>query len=404
MSPHIETHELYIQSILPFATSLAFDDHYLYFDSAAGLLCRAPLAGGEAEIVMVSKYWYWNPSAKPPSSCKSKPGDLMDTTITVLEQSDEWFLFLNSAAPLIYAPHTIFAYHMPTGAIKEVLHDDDFSSLDMYAVAGDWAVVVILDQLENDPECQGNSIVTMINLATDERQELHRGCIRDTFYYDPLAGVALTDAWIALVRRSSDALGGGSEIVLWNRQTNEQQVISTDGDYSRFPAMSGDWVAWLVAPASHEIGPDSPEYTVLYQISTGRRRKLYPTYGTDAPHLTDGRWLYWQKQGNPEPWQTVYDLTSGQMYTFTTDSPDLSLYSWEIRHNTIAWSMYDLGNLGDGLTIGYLRWRTGADPVTLMTENPPAPPTWWTRKSGEPGYRSYGLKNLEIPSPSPTEP
>lgn len=91
--PQIETHELEIQSILPFATSLAFDDHYLYFDSAAGLLCRAPLVGGEAEIVMVSKYWYWNPSAKPPSSCKSKPGDQVDTTITVLEQSDEWLLF-----------------------------------------------------------------------------------------------------------------------------------------------------------------------------------------------------------------------------------------------------------------------------------------------------------------------
>jgi hypothetical protein len=234
---------------------------------------------------------------------------------------------------------------MPSGEIKEVLYDDDFSSLDMYAAAGDWAVVVILDDLEDDPECQGNSIVTMINLATDERQELHRGCIRDTFYYDPLAGVALTDAWIALVRRNSDALGGGSEIVLWNRQTNAQQVISGD-DYSRFPAMSGDWVAWLVAPENHEIGPDSPEYTVLHQISTGRQQQLYPTYGTDAPHLTDGRWLYWQKLGNPEPWQTVYDLTTGQDIYLHHRQPDLSLYSWEIRHNTIAWSLDEMKSEG----------------------------------------------------------
>jgi hypothetical protein len=84
ISPQIETQELYIQSTLPFATSLALDDRYLYFDSAAGLLCRAPLAGGEAEIVMISKYWYWNPAAKPPSSCKSAPGDQADSTITVL--------------------------------------------------------------------------------------------------------------------------------------------------------------------------------------------------------------------------------------------------------------------------------------------------------------------------------
>jgi hypothetical protein len=284
---------------------------------------------------------------------------------------------------------------MPSGEIKEVLYDDDFSSLDMYAVAGDWAVVVIVDDLEDDPECQGNSIVTMINLATDERQELYRGCIRDTFYYDPFAGVALTDAWIALVRRNSDALGGGSEIVLWNRQTNEQQVISGDG-YSRFPAMSGDWVAWLVAPENHEIGPDSPEYTMLYQISTGRRRKLYPTYGTDAPHLIDGRWLYWQKLGNPEPWQSVYDLSTGRLYTFTTDSPTFSLYSWEIRDNTISWNLEEI-NSKDGIPDGYLRWRTGADPVMLMTANPPAPPTWWKRKSGEPGYRAYGMTDLEIP-------
>jgi hypothetical protein len=226
---------------------------------------------------------------------------------------------------------------MPSGEIKEVLYDDDFSSLDMYAVAGDWAVVVIVDDLEDDPECQGNSIVTMINLATDERQELYRGCIRDTFYYDPFAGVALTDAWIALVRRNSDALGGGSEIVLWNRQTNEQQVISGDG-YSRFPAMSGDWVAWLVAPENHEIGPDSPEYTMLYQISTGRRRKLYPTYGTDAPHLTDGRWLYWQQAGQP---RTVADASTtsptGQVIHLHHRQPRrLSLYSWEIRDNTIC--------------------------------------------------------------------
>ncbi|HHW87365.1 MAG TPA: hypothetical protein GX400_14295 [Chloroflexi bacterium] len=269
-------------------------------------------------------------------------------------------------------------------------------------MAGDWAVLVTLDFLEGDPNCQGNSIVTMINLATDERQELHRGCIRDAFYYDPFAGVALTEAWIALVRRNSDALGGGSEIVLWNRQTNAQQVISGD-DYSRFPAMSGDWVAWLVAPENHEIGPDSPEYTVLHQLSTGHQQKLYPTYGTDAPHLTDGRWLYWRKLANPEPWQSVYDLSTGRLYTFTTDSPTFSLYSWEIRGNTIAWSLDEMKS-DDGIPNGYLRWRTGADPTVLMTVNPPPPPTWWQLKSGEPGYRAYGLENLEIPSPSPPEP
>jgi hypothetical protein len=58
----------------------------------------------------------------------------------------------------------------------------------------------------------------------------------------------------------------------------------------------------------------------------------------------------------------------------------------------------------DGIPDGYLRWRKGADPTVLMTVNPPPPPTWWQLKSGEPGYRAYGLKNLEIPSPSPTEP
>lgn len=400
-SLQIQTRELFLKNVGPFASSLAVDKQYLYFDLAAGLLCRTPLSGGEAEIVMISKYWDVE-SIPYPSSCKSVFRDNWHSTIFRLRQSKEWLLFTNNASPLLYSPHTIFAYHMSTGKLKEIAYDEDSSSLDDYAVAGDWAVLVTLDFLEDDPECQGNSIVTMINLATDERQELYRGCIRDAFYYDPFAGVALTEEWITLVRRYSDALGGGSEIVLWNRQTNAQQVISGD-DYSRFPAMSGDWVAWLVAPENHEIGPDSPEYTVLHQISTGWQQQLYPAYGTDEPHLTDGRWLYWRKLADPEPWQSVYDLSTGRLYTFTTDSPTFSLYSWEIRGNTISWSLDEMKS-EDGIPDGYLRWRTGADPTVLMTVNPPPSPTWWQLKSGEPGYRAYGLKNLEIPSPSQAAP
>jgi hypothetical protein len=401
-APQVETQELFIHNTVSSATSLAFDDRYLYFNSNAGLLCRTPLAGGDTEIVMTNEYWQIDLTPFFSPCTTTLNADPFSPAIFRLKQSEEWLLFVSRAMPSLYSPHTVYAYHMPTGMLKAILRDQDDSSLDAYAVVGDWAVLVILDFLEGDPNCQGNSIVTMINLATDERQELYRGCIRDAFYYDPFAGVALTEAWIALVRRYSDALGGGSEIVLWNRQTNAQQVISSD-DYSRFPAMSGDWVAWLVAPENHEIGPDSPEYTVLHQISTGWQQQLYPAYGTDEPHLTDGRWLYWRKLANPEPWQSVYDLSTGRLYTFTTDSPTFSLYSWEIRGNTIAWSLHEMKS-EDGIPDGYLRWRKGADPTVLMTVNPPPPPTWWQLKSGEPGYRAYGLENLEIPSPSPPEP
>lgn len=173
-SLQIQTRELFLKKSAFFASSLAVDKQYLYFDMAAGLLCRTPLSGGEAEIVMISKYRDVE-SIPYPSSCRTVFRDNWHSTIFRLRQSKEWLMFTNNASPLLYSPHTIFAYHMPTGELKEIAYDEDTSSLDDYAVSGDWAVLVTVDFFKNDPECQGNSIVTMINLATDERQELPPG-------------------------------------------------------------------------------------------------------------------------------------------------------------------------------------------------------------------------------------
>lgn len=45
-APQIETQELFIHNTVSSATSLAFDDYYLYFNSNAGLLCRTPPCRG----------------------------------------------------------------------------------------------------------------------------------------------------------------------------------------------------------------------------------------------------------------------------------------------------------------------------------------------------------------------
>lgn len=372
------------------STSFAADKTYLYFFGANGILCRVNRLGGEQEIVFVSKYW---PESSPfPSSCFEQAA-IGEMWLHGMRQSDEWIVFSDYELALLYTPHTTWAYHMPTGTLKEIEEDEDFSSLTQHAVAGNSVVLVTLDFLEDDPGCQGNSIVTMVDLVTDEKNELFRQCIDETFYYNPFTDVAMTEDWIALVRLNSIARGGNSEIVLWDRSTGDEHVVSGD-TYSHYVTMGGDWIAWLSPTDPSSLGPDTPNRTVLYQISTGKSYILQPPYGADEPHIDEGRWLYWRKLINPEPWQTVFDLTTGTMHRFVTDDQERGLHVWRMFDDMIAWSLDNSIDSGDSYT-GQIRWRTGADPLELMTVNAPPIPEWWDPETAE-FYYPYGLTDLDL--------
>jgi len=370
--------------------SFAADGTYLYFFGAGGILCRVNRLSNEQEIVFVSKYW---PASSPlPSSCFEQ-AESEEMWLHGMRQSDEWIVFSDYQLALLYTPHTTWAYHIPTGLLKEIEEDEGFSSLTQHAVAGDVVVLVTLDWLEADQGCQANSIVTLVNLTTDERDERFRQCIDDTFYYNPFTDVAMTDEWIALVRLNSIARGGKSEIVLWDRATGEERVVSGDR-YSHYVAMGGDWIAWLSPTSVSDLGPETPNQTVLYQISAGKSFILQPPYGTDEPHIDGGRWLYWRKLANPEPWQTVFDLTTGRMHRFVTDDQEYKLRAWRMFDDMVAWSV-DNSNQSVDVFNGQIRWRTGADPLELITVDAAPIPDWWDPETAV-YYYPYGLTDLDL--------
>jgi len=350
------------------ADLVATDGVYIYWTEIHSCcLYRYPLQGGEIEVVATTAYEHRDlPPGLPPSAGNTMPQGIISGPI---EQSEDWLLFVDNKYPLVYTAFYLQALNLHTGAQVEILADQqEGASVPAYDISGDWVVWTRLE-IHEEQACSAESILVVQNLVTGAKKELSRVCVDDNYMWDTIGALSISGHYVVATQLLSDAKGRGSRIYLFDMTTGTAQVISGDNRYNMMPQINGEWIAWKVYPDSGEIGPDSPDYTMIFNWRTQERRPIMQPYGMDEPFIAAGRWLYWDKL-NSEPWETIYDLATAETITFTTElQPGELTLDWQINGNTVVWSTQVDDGDGDPRNQVYIRWRTSGAPQGLATEH-----------------------------------
>ncbi len=346
------------------APGVESDGKYIYWELInSGDIYRYPLDHGEIEIFATTSFEHVAPS---------QPGEVPFGVMTDITIGEDWLIVADSKASSLATPFKLKAINLQDKTEKLIDSSEEATPIFAFAVSRNSVVWTRLHYHE-DENCQVESVLTVMNLETDERRELDRICADDNYRWGYLSGIGISEDKVIVVKQFSDVQGGGIEVHLFDLATGQSQTISRDDGRKFGPTISGAWTAWVGYPNEEEMGPESPPYTVLYNWQTGEYRELHPDYefGLDEPFIEQGRWLYWDDLGST-PWQLVYDLETGEEVRFPTNADNFNdgfVDDWQIRGNTIIWSKSKLnGEMDPSDDDVYLYWKTGADLNTLLTQ------------------------------------
>ncbi len=344
------------------AYSINTDGTYIYWPMA-GSIYRYPLAHGEIEQFATTTYEYH----------PNQPGGAPEQGVLgpILIESNEWLITLDLKAALIYTPIKIRAINLQDGTEKVLYASEEDVSLSapdtsMGRVA--WAKV-----FHEEGDCAMESALLLYDLATDERREVARACADDNYMWTPMGGIGLSGRYLVAVKQHADSQGGGMEVHLIDVDAGTSEILATSDSRLFGPTISEKWVAWNEYPEGDEIGPETPPSTVIYNLETKERRTIKhegDLYGLDEAFIVEGRWLYWDYLTQPH-WKPIYDLNTGEEFRFLLEGPNESVDDFVIRGDTMIWSVHVRKDQANAPVEAYLRWRTGADPKVLMTQNPP---------------------------------
>jgi len=308
---------------------MALDDTYLYWAlHKGGRIFRYPLVGGEVETV---------------ASTRFEDGEL---TVLPPIRSGDWLIFLDTPRSAEGVTWTLRALNLSDGTEQVVIEEaGDRTSWPgpLVDADGDWVVWSRTSRSE-DKDCV-ETILAMYNLRTGERRELERSCAEDQHMW---VFPHLSDDLLVVEQDLPDSKGGGNNIYLYDLTSGERTALTEDGR-SSMPAISIPWVAWKAAPR-FSYGP-----TLLYNLDTEEQEVIHcPRCSQLGPQLA-GHWLYWQPSAKKPLY--VYDLEAEQLLLVATPGENEDFEDVGIYDDTIAWCL-DLDSEHAPPEDYLLEWRT----------------------------------------------
>ncbi len=336
------------------ASGIRSTEDYIYWTQfQSSTAYRYPLSGGDVELFI-------------PTLHQSPEGVILE-----LDVDGDWLLALDAEYAAVYSPFALRAFNLQTGEEKIILEDEsEQTSTPIFAVSDNWVVWSRI-QASGEESCSAYSTLAVQNLIRDELRELDRSCVDDNYMWNITSGIGISKNKVVAIKQLADSQGGGRQIVLFDIDAGTSEVISGRNRHNSLPAISGKWAAWKVYPDDGDISPETPDFTVLLNLESGEQREFHHGIGLDDPILQNERWLYWQNLG-ATPWQTVYDLSTGKEYRFTTEvdqqSADALTTDWQIQGHTIVWVNSLNDDPADPRTGDYLYWRTGESIEGILAE------------------------------------
>jgi hypothetical protein len=321
--------------VSPSVSYITIDEVYLYWTirQQEEKIFRAPLAGGEIEVVANSHY---------------KDGRLSDYPPI---RSNDWLVFIDTPASEENVTWKVRALNLSDG--KEQVVIEDVRDLDSWPgpdldMEVDW-IVWARGQHVEAPDCSTLATLAMRNLKTGESRELECLCAQNN--YMPMFP-QLSNGYLVYERDLPDNKGRGNDIYLYELQSGELITLTTNHRGS-MPDISYPWVVWKDSP---RFG-DEDDPTVVYDLRSGQRTLIkVPGDGNPDPHVS-GHWLYWSAELYKPLY--VYDLETGQLHNLAVPGPGESLESVSLSGAWAAWD-HDM-ETNKSVSQHFIEWRTLPD-------------------------------------------
>jgi len=285
-----------------FADQVAIDSDYAYYvvDNDHTKLYRAPLNGGERDVIATSEY---------------EKGSL---GVMPLIRTGDWLVFVDSPVAGIGSTWRVKAIDLRNMSINTLL--DFESSSDPPNINGEGDMVVFTNNRHDEAKGCTENVLGLINIRSGEKTYLDKGCAEDRHMW-VFAGISgdyvVADRYVPNTPYKGRA---SSDVFLINWKTGDMTQLTHNGR-SSMPAISGDWVAWKASPR-FKVGQ-----TRIYNIKSRETHSiLRPHFGNSlwsepgfrAPLIADGRWIYWMA-GEP---LLVFDL---ETFSFLALTPPLDV-------------------------------------------------------------------------------
>lgn len=329
----------------------------------AGDIYRYPLnSDGEIERFLTTSYEHHTPT---------QGGVPASGVLEYFLIEGEWLIALDTEVNVIVTPFKFRAVNLRDGTEKILDWSDEAASFSLFA-AEDGKVAWLREYYYEDSECEWESAIIVYDLETDQRIEMDRACATDNYKWFVRMDVDISESYVTAVKQYSDAKGGAQEIHLIDIDSGVAQILSASDKRRKFgPEVSRNWVAWKNYPEETEIGLEYFPSAIIQNLETGEQREIKldgDLYGLDEPIIFDGRWLYWDYLNQETPWKPVYDLNTWEEYRLVLQGSNELLDDFRIRADTVVWSVRTRTYRADEQPDIYLRWRTGAPPEVLLTQ------------------------------------
>ncbi|MGC1377981.1 MAG: hypothetical protein WA821_17240 [Anaerolineales bacterium] len=262
--------------------------------------------------------------------------------------SGKWLIFADTNTPNEPDTWKIRALNLENRTERLVLDikNDTVGLINSFnmSVDGDWLLWTLYL-----PKSTEDSI-SMLNLSTGEKREVLRDKVDGSIW-----SISASSQGQAVIEKDFDENhGGGADMYLLDLATGKTQPLSTDGK-SDMPHFVYPWAMWKSG-----LRYDTATEIVVYNLQT-RQQQLVPVQGVEpSDPLMDGTRIYWTA------WVSTADNSTNSIYVFdilknttsmlTSPGADQIFNSVAIHGGLIAWLR--VTNFSSASSDSYLEWTT----------------------------------------------